>query len=307
MTSLRTKSAALLFCLLLCEVAAAQSTRTYSNPVMAGDFPDPTVIRVGGDYWATVTTGGWAPHFSILNSADLVNWRVVGNVFQKAPDWVKGDFWAPEMIEDRGRFFVFYTARRDEGPKKRGTLCIAIASAPAPTGPYIDNGPLVCEIGELKNVGSIDAFFARDEEGQPYLVWKADGNDAEPDQPTVIFAQRLSEDFRKLLGKRKEILRNTERWEKHVTEGSFIIRRGEWFYHFYSGNACCGRGCDYALGVARSRKLLGRWEKHPANPILAANEMWQCPGHGSIVKTPAGRDYLLYLSLIHISEPTRPY
>jgi beta-xylosidase len=63
---------------------------------------------------------------------------------------------------------------------------------------------------------------------------------------------------------------------------------------FYSGNACCGRSCNYALGVARSKKLLGKWEKNPANPILAANDAWQCPGHGTIVKTPDGSDYLLY-------------
>jgi xylan 1,4-beta-xylosidase len=261
---------------------------------MAGDYPDPSVIRVGNDYWAMATTGGWAPHFSIMHSRDLVNWRVVGSVFQKKPVWVKSDFWAPEIIEDRGRYFVYYTARRNDGAKKTGTLCVAVATANAPSGPYADHGPLVCQISELKNVGSIDAFFVRDEDDHPYLVWKADGNDAEPDQPTAIFAQRLSEDGTKLIGKRKEILRNTAAWEKHVTEGSFIIRRNGWFYHFYSGNACCGRGCNYALGVARSRKLLGPWEKNPANPILAANETWQCPGHGSIVTTPDERDFLLY-------------
>jgi beta-xylosidase len=261
---------------------------------MAGDYPDPSVIRTGKDYWAMATTGGWAPHFSIMHSTDLINWRIVGSVFQQKPAWAKGDFWAPEMIEDRGRFFVFYTARRDDGPRKIGTLCVAIATAPAPSGPYTDHGPLVCQISERANVGSIDAFFVRDEMNEPYLIWKADGNDAEPDQPTSIFAQRLSEDVQKLLGKRKEILRNTAAWEKHVTEGSYIIRRGGWFYHFYSGNACCGRGCNYALGVARSRKLLGPWEKNPANPILAANDMWQCPGHGDLVTTPDGRDFLLY-------------
>ena len=284
----------LLLCLLLWTSAAAQSSHTYTNPVMAGDYPDPSVIRVGGDYWAMVTTGGWAPHFSILHSSDLINWRVAGAVFQKPTAWIKDDFWAPEIIEDKGRFFDYYTARRNDGPKKRGTLCVAVATAPAPAGPYTDHGALVCQISELKNVGSIDAFFVRNEEGQPYLVWKADGNDAEPDQPTAIFAQRLSEDGTKLLGKRREILRNTAPWEKHVTEGSFIIRRNGWFYHFYSGNACCGRGCDYALGVARSRKLLGPWEKNPANPILDENAAWQCPGHGSIVTTPEGRDFLLY-------------
>jgi xylan 1,4-beta-xylosidase len=294
MKTLRTKCAALLLCLYVCVGAAAQSSGVYTNPVIAGDYPDPSVIRVGQDYWAMATTGGWAPHFSIMHSRDLVNWRVVGSVFQKKPAWIKSDFWAPEIIEDRGRYFVYYTARRDDGPKKTGTLCVAVATAPAPAGPYTDHGALVCQIKELKNVGSIDAYFVRDETGVPYLIWKADGNDAEPDQPTAIFAQRLSEDGTKLLGKRQEILRNTAPWEKHVTEGSFIIRRGGWFYHFYSGNACCGRGCDYALGVARSRKLLGPWEKNPANPILNENERWQCPGHGSIVTTPDGRDFLLY-------------
>jgi beta-xylosidase len=143
-------------------------------------------------------------------------------------------------------------------------------------------------------VGSIDPFFVRDERGRPYLVWKADGNDAEPDAPTSVYAQRLSADGTRLVGSRREILRNTEPWERHVTEGSYILRRGGWFYHFYSGNACCGRGCDYALGVARARKLLGPWEKNPANPILAENNVWQCPGHGSIVTNKQGKDYLLY-------------
>ena len=264
--------------------AIAQQRAAYTNPVIAGDYPDPSVIRVGGDYWATVTSGDWAPHFPILHSRDLVNWRVVGAVFQKRPQWAARNFWAPEIQEDRGRFFVYYTARRKGGP-----LCVAVATATRPAGPYTDHGPLVCQ-----DIGSIDAFFIRDENNQPYLIWKEDGNDRK--QPTPIWAQRLTESGTKLIGARTEILRNTAAWEKHVVEGSFIIRRGEWFYHFYSGNACCGRECDYALGVARARKLLGPWEKNPGNPILAANEHWRCPGHGSIVTTPDGRDFLLYHS-----------
>ena len=279
------------FCL-----TAEGQTAVYRNPVIAGDYPDPTVVRVGDEYWASVTTGGWAPHFALLRSRDLVRWEAAGYVFAERPAWAKGDFWAPEMVADGGRVLMFYTARRDEGPKKRGTLCVALATATAPAGPYTDRGPLVCQIPERANVGSIDAFFVRDEEGVPYLVWKADGNDAEPDVPTSIYAQRLSEDGTRLLGKRREILRNTEAWERHVTEGSFIMRRGGWLYHFYSGNACCGRACNYALGVARARKLFGPWEKYPKNPLLAANRDWQCPGHGSIVQTPDGRDFLLYHS-----------
>ncbi|MBA3322679.1 MAG: family 43 glycosylhydrolase [Pyrinomonadaceae bacterium] len=273
----------------LCSVAGtlAQPPATFSNPVIAGDFPDPSVIRAGEDYYAATTSGTWAPHFPILHSRDLVNWKVVGHVFQQPPAWTLRDFWAPELITDRGRFFAYYTARRNDGKGKKGTLCIAVATAARPEGPYTDHGPLVCQ-----EAGSIDPFVTRDENNRLYLIWKEDGNDR--NQPTPIWAQPLSDDGIKLAGKRVEILRNDKPWERHVIEGSYILRRGGWFYHFYSGNACCGRGCDYALGVARSRKLLGPWEKHPANPILPANDAWQCPGHGSIVSTPDGRDFLLY-------------
>jgi beta-xylosidase len=279
-----------------CVFPAAQERAAYRNPVVAGDYPDPSVIRVGEEFWAATTTGGWAPHFALLRSRDLVNWEKVGYVFQSKPAWAKTDFWAPELVNDGGRIRVYYTARRDEGPKRRGTLCVGVATARAPAGPYEDGGALVCEIPERGGVGSIDPDFVRDEAGAPYLVWKADGNDARPMQPTSIYAQRLSDDGARLLGKRVEILRNTEAWERHVTEGSFILRRGGWFYHFYSGNACCGRACEYAFGVARSRKLLGPWEKYGKNPVIAANKDWQCPGHGSVVETADGRDFLLYHS-----------
>jgi hypothetical protein len=90
------------------------------------------------------------------------------------------------------------------------------------------------------------------------------------------------------------LFRNDAHWEGGVIEGPFVLRRDGWFYLFYSGNGCCGRGCNYALGVARSRKLLGPWEKYERNPVLDRNARWKCPGHGSIVQDPQGRDWLLY-------------
>ena len=263
------------------------SAQNYTNPVIPGDFPDPSVIRVGADYYATATTGGWSPQFPILHSTDLVNWKIVGAVFDAKPAWAKGDFWAPEITADKGRYFVYYSARRDEGKGKKGTLCVAVAVAEKPEGPYADKGTLVCQ-----EMGSIDADFVRDETGKPYLIWKEDGNDRQ--QPTWIYAQELDESGTKLVGSPHKLFRNTEPWEGGVVEGSYVLRRGGYFYMFYSGNACCGDTCNYALGVARSKKLLGEWEKNPNNPILTANETWQCPGHGSIVETPDDRSFLLY-------------
>ena len=255
----------------------------YQNPVIPGDHPDPSVIRVGEEYWATTTSGTWEPEFSLFRSHDLVHWDISGAVFQNRPAWAERDFWAPEISTYNGRFFVYYTAR-----KKGGPLCVAVATASTVSGPYIDHGPLVCQ-----KLGSIDAMAATDELGLRYLIWKEDGNSR--DQPTPLWSQRLSDDGLKLMGRRVELIRNDpSSWEGGVVEGAFILRHGNWFYLFYSGNACCGRRCNYAVGVARATSVLGPYQKYAANPILAANETWQCPGHGSIVTDPEGRDFLLY-------------
>ncbi|HEX8459306.1 MAG TPA: family 43 glycosylhydrolase [Pyrinomonadaceae bacterium] len=274
---------ALLLCLFLPVASAAQKRATYTNPVIAGDFPDPSVIRVGDDYWTTATSGEWSPIFVIMHSRDLVHWEARGAVFNARPAWAARNFWAPELQQFGNRFYVYYTARMKNGP-----LCVAVASASVPEGPYTDHGTLVCQ-----EIGSIDAVAAADEAGDVYLIWKEDGNSR--NQPTPLWAQKLSADGTRLVGTRKELFRNNPTtWEGGVVEGAFVVRRGDWFYLFYSGNACCGRRCNYALGVARARKLLGPWEKNPANPILAENNVWQCPGHGSIVTSRQGKDYLLY-------------
>jgi xylan 1,4-beta-xylosidase len=218
---------------------------TYTNPVQAGDYPDPSVIRIGKDYYATATSSEWGPEFPILHSRDLVNWSVVGVVFPKPPEWSSGNYWAPEIWQENGKVYVFYTARKRGGP-----LCIAAASADRPTGPYTDHGALECQ-----EVGSIDAFPIRDENGKLYMTWKEDGNSV--GRPTPIWAQELDIKNWKLVGKRTEILRNDPAtWEGTLIEGQYIIRKNGWFYMFYSANFCCGRGCNYAMGVARSKTLL---------------------------------------------------
>src|SRR4051794_23527347 len=87
----------------------------YSNPVLPGDYPDPSVLHDGPDYWAVTTSGGWRPPFTMLASRDLVNWVVAGSVLRKAPKWTRGDFWAPEIVK-RGRgYLVYYSARARHG------------------------------------------------------------------------------------------------------------------------------------------------------------------------------------------------
>src|SRR4051812_39376991 len=74
---------------------------SYRNPVLLGEFPDPSVIRVGQDYYATATETGWEPIFSIAHSTDLIHWRVVGAVFENPPAWSSSSYWAPELVHYR--------------------------------------------------------------------------------------------------------------------------------------------------------------------------------------------------------------
>ena len=259
----------------------AQSTATYSNPVLPGDYPDPSVIRVGETFWATATTSQWAPLFPLLKSTDLVNWTRAGAVFQDPPAWSAGNYWAPEIAQDRGRFFVYYTARRKNGP-----LCVAVAPPPAAGAVYgsrTDDLPGRrldrCRTGRRRGGAALSGLEGRRQQPQ----------DADADLGAAALARRHGAH-----GHRRELIRNTGPWEAHLVEGPYILRRDGWFYMFYSSDACCGRECNYKLGVARARRLLGPWERNPANPILKGNQHWKCPGHGSLVSDADGRTFLLY-------------
>ncbi|OUJ73893.1 glycoside hydrolase [Hymenobacter crusticola] len=239
---------------------------------MAGDYPDPSVTKIGDTYWATATTSNWGAIFPLLKSKDLTNWQLVGHVFPDGPPaWADYYFWAPEISEDGGKVYVYYTAHRKGGP-----LSVGVARADNPAGPYQDLGPLVGQPD-----GSIDAFPMRDENGVAYLIWKEDGNSA--NKPTPIWAQRINDAHTALTGEKTELFRNTAPWEGNLVEGVSMVRHEGYFYAFYAANGCCGRGCTYATGVARSRSLLGPWEKYAQNPILVKNDVWTCPGHGTAI------------------------
>ena len=255
-------------------------------PVLGGDWPDPSFIRDGQGYAAVTTSGGWAPSFRILRSDDLSAWRITGSVFRRSPRWARGALWAPELTRLNGRYAVFYSA----AARRKGTgYCLGVATAPAAAGPYRDRGrPLRCG-----RYGSIDPYAVRDEKGRLHLLWKEDGNAF--NRPSRILAQRLSEDGRRLRGRPHALIRNRAGWERRVVEAPSVIRRNGYFYLFYSGNLCCTENCAYAVGVARSARLLGRWRKYPANPILRDGNGWRCPGHASVVPDPAGG----YKALFH--------
>lgn len=277
----------------LLAVAASGAHAQTPAPIVAGDWPDPSVITDADGYTAVTTSNGWAPTFRILRSDVTRTWRIAGSVFRRRPRWAKTDFWAPEITKLGDRYAVFYSAL----PRRRGRYCLGVATAPSATGPYRDRGsPLRCN-----RYGAIDPFPVRDENGALHLLWKEDGNEFR--RPTPIFSQQLSEDGMYLLGQPTELVRNTEEWEGSVLEAPAVIRRNGFFYLFYSANACCTRRCAYAVGVARARRLIGPWEKYAGNPILRSGNGWRCPGHAAVVPEPGGAFTASFRAFYHAYRP----
>ncbi|MCE7056308.1 family 43 glycosylhydrolase [Algoriphagus sp. AGSA1] len=285
-TSIRVPRVAMLLLLvaLITHMGLAQN-RGFDNPVLAGDRPDPTVIKIGKHYYASATSNEWAPLFPIFKSTDLISWELVNYVFPDgAPDWAKNNFWAPELAydEDQGKIYAYYTAR----DKVSNRLSVAVASANSPESKFTDHGPLVAQ-----EFGSIDAFEARDENGKIYVLWKEDGNSK--GQKTPIWAQEINKERTRLIGKKHELFQNDQPWEGGLVEGVAIFRKNGYFYATYSARGCCEITCDYVTGVARSKTLLGPWEKYDMNPVLKDNDNWKCAGHGTVVEKD-GDFWMLY-------------
>ncbi|MFC5409343.1 glycoside hydrolase family 43 protein [Larkinella bovis] len=286
---MNTRLIACVFALFVVVNSMAQSVRTpgktatYRNPVIAGDFADPSVIRVGDTYYAVGTSSEWGPAYPMYTSKDLVNWSYIGPVFKNLPDWTMGSYWAPELYYRNGTYFVYYTARRKADKRSY----IGVASTRDLRQGFTDHGLLIEWTTE-----AIDAFVIEDG-GKLYITWKAYGLDKGKD--IEILGAELAADGLKVTGKAFTLLtaeRNT--WEGGGAEGQAIFKRGRYFYMIYSGNACCGANCNYQVGLARAEKLQGPWEKFAGNPVLVGDNAWKCPGHGTVVTTPDNRYFYLH-------------
>ncbi len=257
----------------------------YTNPVIQCDLADPSVIRVGESYYATGSSYLWAPEYPLYVSDDLINWKQIGNVFEKKPDWTGTGFWAPELFEYEGKYYCFFSASR----LTDGKHCIGAAVADTPEGPYRDLG-CILDTGTEQ----IDSYVFNDD-GTLYLCWKAHGLDKCPDE---ICCVKLGKDCVSIVGEEFTLVRDDE---SIGMEGPCMFKRDGWYYLLYSTHSCCGPLSDYEVWVARAKSIEGPWEKCPANPVLTGgNADVKSLGHGSVVTTPDGR--LFYLCHAYLTE-----
>ncbi|WP_346862011.1 family 43 glycosylhydrolase [uncultured Draconibacterium sp.] len=261
-----------------------EAVSTYTNPVIRGDFPDPSIIRVGDTYYAAGTSCDFAPNYPIYESKDLINWERIGSVFNIPPAWSSDDFWAPELYFKDGTFFVYYTTKR----KDNRIACIGVATTKDIRKGFTDHG-IIIEWGEE----AIDAFVFQDDDKKLYITWKAygltQGRDIE------ILASELSDDGMHLIGEHFTLTDFEKGWHGAGDEGQCLIKRNGYYYMFYSVGGCCDNRCDYRVRVSRSKNLRTGWEQYP-EPILQGGEVWRCTGHGTLVSTVDKRYFYMYHS-----------
>jgi beta-xylosidase len=248
---------------------------TYTNPILQADYSDPDAVRVGDDFWMTSSSFSCMPGLPVLHSKDLVNWRIVGHVFQNYPfDEFRlpqhgNGVWAPALRYHNGEFFVYF------GDPDRG---IFMAKTKNPAGPW---GPLVAV---WKGKGRIDPCPFWDYDGNAYLVhaWaksRAGFNG-------VLTLARLSPDGTRLLDDGKIVFDGAD---KHPTiEGPKLYKRNGYYYIF----APAGGVKPGWQTVLRSKNIDGPYEDRIV--LAQGNTSVNGPHQGAWVKLASGEDWFLH-------------
>jgi beta-xylosidase len=212
---------------------ASPISSTFSSPVYAGDFPDPSVLLIQGTYWA-YATGSVGRNLQVMSSTDLHSWTTPVDPLPTLPRWASpGKTWAPGVLLHAGTFIMYYTVH----DSSRGVQCISVATSTTPNGPFRDTSraPLICQ---TKKGGSIDPNpYLDPSTGKLYLLWKSDENSLGPGHLTRLWGQRLSADGLSLgPGKPSLLLTESAPWQNPVIEGPAMIWHAGTYFLFYGAN-----------------------------------------------------------------------
>ena len=290
-----------LFFSLACGNAPRETSGTYSNPLIASDCPDPSIIDdrdASGWFYAYSTQSriqGKRTTLPVYRSKDMVHWEFVGDGFPDGgPKWSPGgSLWAPDVNRIDGRYVLYY-AMGHWGDHVRSRSGVAVSDSPA--GPFRDVGMIVGS----ENTGvmnSIDPAFFQDK-GRRYLFWGSFG------KGSGIWAVELADDGLSVReGARPVQISAID------TEGAYVVRKGDWYYVFASRGSCCeGARSTYHVVVARSRNVLGPYTDPDGKSFLdddydytilspSKDATFRGPGHNSgLIRDDAGQDWMYYHS-----------
>ncbi|MEX0956922.1 MAG: glycoside hydrolase family 43 protein [Rhizobiaceae bacterium] len=268
------------------------------NPILPGFNPDPSICRVGKDYYIATSTFEWFPGVQIHHSTDLANWTLVKRPLDRAsqldmrgnPD--SGGVWAPCLSYADGLFWLVYTdMKRVDGSFKDSHNYIV--TAPSIEGPWSD--PVYV------NSSGFDPSLFHDDDGRKWFVnmlWNhvSPGVGGSPKHPSFagILLQEFDPKAGKLVGPVKNVFDGSP---LGLVEGPHVFKRDGWYY---MTTAEGGTGYDHAVTYARSRNLDGPYELHPEMFLITSKDAPDAPlqraGHGQIVQTPDGEFYHTHLT-----------
>ena len=270
---------AVLFCSLLASGAfpARGEVTTYANPLDV-IIADPFVLRHGDTYYLYGTTDA-RQGFRVFTSSNLIDWRQRGFAFRKEDDdFGQRHFWAPEVFEHKGKFYLHYTAASKDHSQR-----IVLAEGDAPLGPFKEiKGPWF----ESK-LCIIDSHVFKDADGQLYLYYVLDCSE---NGDSEIYVRKLSDDL--VVSKEDHFCaKPSQPWEgTQWNEAPYVFKRGGTYVMTYSAN--CYVDTFYSIGYATAPSPLGPWTKAAENPILRHTKHVTGPGHNALVESPDGNELL---------------
>ncbi|KAL2826490.1 glycosyl hydrolases family 43-domain-containing protein [Aspergillus cavernicola] len=262
------------------------------NPILPGFNADPSILRVGDDYYIATSTFEWYPGVQIHHSTDLANWDLVVRPLNRksqldmrgAPD--SCGVWAPCLTHDGEKFWLVYTyvTRKDGSFKDSHNY---IVTAPSIEGPWSD--PI-----HVNSSGFDPSLFHDVDDGRKWFVNMLWDHRRRPRAFAGIALQEFDPVAGKLVGPRKNIFKGTE---LDLVEGPHLYKRNGWYYLLTAEG---GTAYQHACTLARARDIWGPYETHPQTHILTSKDApfadLQRAGHGDVVDTPDGRTYLVHLT-----------
>jgi GH43 family beta-xylosidase len=266
----------------------------YKNPLSINGIGDPFILKASTGKYYCYPTSGANEGFRAWSSYNLVDWKEEGFVYRiEENSWGQNRFWAPEVVEYKGKYYMYYTA----GWKLNNSLRIGVAAADNPLGPFKDlkDSPMF-DFG----YAAIDAHILIDEDGKKYIYFSKDCSENIIDgrHESHIYGAALDNDMVSLKGEPVLLTKPEQDWElKSGTEwrwneGAFVVKKDGIYYLMYSANFYKER--DYSVGYAFSDKPLGPFIKYQNNPVMAT----QCgeisgPGHHCVTTSPDGSELFI--------------
>jgi xylan 1,4-beta-xylosidase len=272
---------------------------TIRNPILLGFNPDPSIVRVGDDYYIATSTFEWFPGVQIHHSRDLIHWRLLTRPLNRAsqlnmlgnPD--SCGIWAPCLSYADDLFWLIYT-----DVKRYGRTTVSGASGASlrdfhnylVTSPRIDgdwSDPIYL------NSSGFDPSLFHDDDGRKYLLNMLWDHRPGNNRFAGIVLQEYSAKEHNLFGERQNVFKGTS---LGFTEAPHLYKRNGWYYLLTAEG---GTGWGHAVTMARSRKITGPYELHPDTYILSARHRpdidLQRAGHADFVETQSSETYIVYL------------